>query len=111
MDINYSTRRLEKLCNDSRLATKKMGANQAKKLRSRLDDLAAASRLADMRFLPGRCHELTGTLSKTLSLDLEHPNRLLFVSQEQPPPSKSDGGLDWGAIEAVEITSIEDTHG
>jgi hypothetical protein len=54
---------------------------------------------------------LTGVLSKTLSLDLEHPYRLLFIPQEQPPPVKADGGLDWSAVDAVEIISIEDTHG
>ena len=64
-----------------------------------------------MRNLPGRCHELLGDLKGVLSIDLVHPQRLLFVPQEVPPPKKPDGGLDWTRVEAIEITSIEDTHG
>lgn len=111
MDIDYDSKKLEKLCNDSKTATRKLGHKQAEKLRNRLDDLQAASNLEDMRFLPGRCHELKGSKAKTLSLDLEHPNRLLFVCQEQPPPRKKDGGLDWLKVESITIISIEDTHG
>jgi len=46
-----------------------------------------------VRALPGRCHELHGNLDGVLSLDLEHPYRLLFEPTE-PPPRLPDGGLD-----------------
>lgn len=111
MDISYRDRRLEKLGNDSRHAIRKLGDVQARRLRRRLDDLGAASNLEEMRRLPGRCHELTGNLAGVFSLDLEHPMRLLFIPQDDPPPTKPDGGLDWRAVEAVEILAIEDTHG
>ncbi len=61
--------------------------------------------------LPGRCHELTGDRARQLSIDLDHPYRLIFEPVEEPPPLKRDGGLDWSAVLAIRIIGIEDTHG
>lgn len=83
---------------------------RAKKIRQRLDDLAAASNLDEMNSLPGRCHELKGDRHGQLSLDLDHPWRLIFVPADQPPALKTDGGIDWKNVRSVEITGIEDTH-
>jgi proteic killer suppression protein len=47
-----------------------------------------------MRSLPGRCHELHGDRAGELSLDLDHPYRLLFRPTADPGPG-SGGGLDW----------------
>ena len=71
----------------------------ARRVGLRLDDLAAAETLEIVRVLPGRCHELHGDLDGVLSLDLDHPYRLLFEPTE-PPPRLPDGGLD----------QAEDTH-
>lgn len=80
-------------------------------IRRRLDDLRAAKMLADMRCLPGRCHELHGDRKGQLSLDLKHPYRFLFKPAMNPIPLKSDGGLDWTLVTSVEILEVEDTHG
>jgi proteic killer suppression protein len=64
-----------------------------------------------MRNIAGRCHELVGDRAGQLSLDLVHPQRLIFVSEGEPIPRKPDGGLDclW-QIRSVKILGIEDTH-
>jgi proteic killer suppression protein len=72
--------------------------------------LRAASVLEDLRHLPGRCHELHGTRAGQLSLDLDHPYRLIFESANDPIPRKADGGLAWTEITAVLILGVEDTH-
>jgi plasmid maintenance system killer protein len=110
VDITFSTRKLEKQCNDSKTMTRAWGAFQAKKLRQRLDELKAASTLEVMRLLPGRCHELKGDRAGQISLDLEHPNRLVFEPANVPIPRKQDGGLNWTAITAVRIIGVVDTH-
>ena len=89
---------------------KKFGADRANRIRRRLDDLRAAQTLEDMRYLPGRCHELRGNRTNQLSLDLDHPYRLLFTPSQEPPPRKADGGLDWTQVTAVTIIGVEDTH-
>lgn len=97
-------------CNSSKLLLRRQGQQRAKKIRQRLDDLQAASTLQDMRSLPGRCHELKGSRRGQLSLDLDHPWRLIFVPADEPPALKSDGGIDWPNVRAVRIVGIEDTH-
>jgi len=86
------------------------GAIQAKKLQQRLDDLKAAPVLDAMHGLPGRCHELSHDRAGQLSLDLEHPNRLIFEPANDPIPRKPDGGLEWKGITAVRIIGVVDYH-
>lgn len=110
MEITFRTRKLWKQCNDSRAAVREFGPNQARKLRQRLDDLQAAENLGLFRALPGRCHELKGDRKGQLSLDLEHPFRLVFEPAHDPPPMQPDGGLGWKTVTAVRILEIVDTH-
>lgn len=77
----------------------------------RLQELDAAETLADVaRVPPPRCHELKGDRAGQLSVDLQHPYRLLFLPANDPVPQRSDGGLDWGRVTEVEIIGIADTH-
>ena len=82
---------------------------EAKKIQQRLKDLRAAETLADMRLMPGRCHELRENLAGHLSLDLDHPYRLLFRPAEDTEPSPG-GGLDWSKVTSVAVASVTDTH-
>lgn len=79
-------------------------------IRRRLDDLDAANSLEEMRNLPGRCHELKGDRACQLSIDLVHPQRLIFVPLENPFPTKPDGGMDWTQVKSILVMGIEDTH-
>jgi hypothetical protein len=61
---------------------------------------------------PERCHELQGDLAGTFSIDVKQPYRLLFVPiEEKAPPDRSDEQARWASINAIEILTIEDTHG
>ncbi len=82
----------------------------AKVMRRRLDDLDAAETLEDLRLLPGRCHELLGDRSGQCSLDLIHPQRLIFRAESPEAALKKDGGLNWTQVVAVRILAVEDTH-
>lgn len=110
MIIDFSNNDFEEECNNHRLLVRRQGNIRANRIRRRLDDLRAAEVLADMRNLPGRCHELRGTRSGQLSLDLDHPYRLIFEPAENPAPRKPDGGLDWDEIASVRIIGVDDTH-
>lgn len=110
MDIAFKSRKLEKTFNSDRDLQKEFGRSCAKKIRARFDDLFAAATLEVMRSLPGRCHELKGDRKGQLSLDLEHPLRLLFEPTGDGVQKKEDGGLDWTSVRAIEILGVEDTH-
>lgn len=97
-----------KTFSDSKAPQKSFGAVGAKKIALRLQQLAAAPTLADMRDLPGRCHQLPGDLDGLLAVDVHHPYRLLFRATTQV--RKYDGGLDWSLVEGVTIVRVEDYH-
>ncbi len=60
--------------------------------------------------LLGRCHELKGDKKGLLSLDLEHPLRLIFEPSNKDINKKNDGGMDWNLVNAVKIIDVENTH-
>lgn len=97
-------------CNDVRLRDRKFGKLRGKKLGRRLDDLKAAASLAAMRNLPGRCHELLYDRHGQLSLDLDHPYRLIFEPAGAESAKRPDGSLDWNKVTSIRILGIEDTH-
>jgi len=111
MVIYFKTNQLQKLCNSGKEAKKKLGVKKAEKLMQRLMELRAATTLQDISHLPPpRCHELTGKREGQLSVDLEHPYRLLFIPANNPLPTKDGSGLDWSNVTEIEIIEIEDTH-
>ncbi|WP_041440127.1 type II toxin-antitoxin system RelE/ParE family toxin [Syntrophobacter fumaroxidans] len=112
MDILFRSKKFAKECNQQELLVKRHGAQRAKLIRRRLDELRAAANLEVMRALPqARCHELKGNRKGQLSVDLDHPYRLLFKPDQDPLPEKPEGGLDWGKVSSIEILGVEDTHG
>ena len=111
MVILFKTTKLEKECNNENLMVRRFGAIRARLLKRRLTELAAANALEDLRNLPqARCHELKENLKGFLSVDLDHPYRMVFEPANNPAPKKPDGGLDWTKVTAIRIIGLEDTH-
>lgn len=114
MDIFFKTRKLEKEFNEGAQLDRIHGAKRAKKIRMRMVEFRAATSLMDFwppKSGPGRCHELTqGKRKGQLSVDLDHPYRLIFTPAHDPVPTLEDGGLDWSQVTAIIILGGEDTH-
>ena len=90
---------------------KHRGKNLARKLKQRLMELTAATTLQDIRRTPpARCHELMGKRKGQLSVDLEHPYRLIFKPDHSPLPRREDGGLDWDRVTEVMVIEVVDPH-
>jgi len=111
LDITFSSAKLEKLANDERLAVRKLGVLRAGLFKLLLDNIAAAETLEDVRFLPGRYHELTEDRKGQWACDLDHPYRLVFQPHEDPIPENENGRYIWIEIKGVEIIEITDYHG
>jgi len=115
MDIDFKTKKLKKSFNEGRQLEAEHGAKRAKKLRIRMGELRAAASLMDFwppKSPPDRCHEISeGKKGCELSVDLDHPYRLIFTPDHDPLPCKEDGGLDWSLVTAIKILRVEDTHG
>jgi proteic killer suppression protein len=110
MDILFRERKFEKQCNQRAALVRAQGERRAQLIRARLDALSVATCLEELRNIPGRLHELKGDRKGQLSLDLDHPYRLIFTPNHTPAPATEDGGLDWRRVTAVKILGIEDTH-
>lgn len=58
MKLSYGSRDLERTCTDARRMQKSLGAERAKKLQLRLDDLRAAEKMTDLVQMTGKWEEL-----------------------------------------------------
>ena len=110
MNLKFSDNKLEKYANNDRTGSKKLGEKRFKKYKQRLDQLKASKTLEDVRFQPGRFHELTSDRKGQWACELDHPYRLIFEPQENPIPIDSDGKYIWVEIKGVEIIEIDDYH-
>jgi toxin HigB-1 len=110
MDISFYDKKIRKLANDDRKALQKMGKIRAKLFKQRLDDLAGAINLEDVRHLPGNYHELTQNRKGQWACDLDQPYRLIFKPHENPIPISDNGQYLWQEIKGVEIIEIIDYH-
>ena len=110
MEVSFPTSRMQKRCSEEKALQKHWGKN-ARKLKQRLMELRAATTLRDIgRTPPARCHELKGKRKGQLSVDLEHPYRLIFKPDHSPLPRRKDGGLDWESVTKVMVIDVVDTH-
>ena len=108
MEISYADAHLEKLCRESKAATRLLGAISAKKLQLRLTELFAAENVAEL--VAGRPHPLTGKRSGQFALDLSGGDRLVFVPATQPAPVKPDQSIDWAKVTTITIIELGDYH-
>ncbi len=108
MQIRYKDKKLRDLCEKKAVAEKKLGAACAGKLRRRLADLEAASRVSEL--VVGHPHPLRGDRNGQFSLSLAGGWRLLFSPVHDPLPIRTDGGIDWSQVSIVCIDYIGDYH-
>ena len=113
MDLSFRTPKLDKQFREGRKLQALHGERRARLIMRRMQELRAAQTLGDLwppYSGPGRCHELTGDRAGQLSLDLDHPYRLIFEPDHVPRPERPEGGLDWSRVTSVRILGVEDTH-
>jgi proteic killer suppression protein len=111
VNITFVDKKLENLANDFKSLQRVYGKIGAKIIRRRLDDLHAAASLDDIKFLPGKYHELRENRKGQLTAHLEEPERLIFVPDHNPVPVTEKGEMDWKAINSIKIIEITNYHG
>jgi len=114
MDITFSSKKLQKQLSEAKVMVKIHGPRRSALLKVIMTQLRASPNLgvfAPPYSPPHRCHELKGDKKGLLSVDLDHPYRLLFKPINDPLPTRPEGGLDWLQVTAIEIRGVVDTHG
>ena len=110
MEINFESQKTARDCAEEERRRRRWGPAAAKKIALRLQQLQAAESLADMRQLPGQCHEQSGRLARTLTIDVLGSLRLVFRPAETPSSSEPDDGFDWTKIDRITILEVADDH-
>jgi toxin HigB-1 len=110
LDILFASPDLDKLCNDGKVATRTHGADVAKRLRTRLDDLRAAANMAVCPTLPGKFHALVGDRKGQYAVWLSKAIRLVFEPVAEPVPTLPDGSIDQGQITTIRVAYIGNYH-
>jgi toxin HigB-1 len=108
MEIIFADDKLQDLCEQEKIAQKKLGQPCARKLRVRLVNLLAAEVVTDL--VAGRPHPLKGDRLGQFALDLEGGRRLVFEPAHEPIPMNEDGGIDWSQVTEVKIVFVGDYH-
>ena len=108
MDIKHKNEDLRKLCLVRAHAQKKLGADCAKKIRSRYSDLEAAQSVTDL--VAGDPHPLEGDRAGEFSLSLAGGKRLTFVPDHDLIPKTADDAIDWSKVNRIQIVYIGDYH-
>lgn len=108
MDILFKDDELQRLGSIEKLQRRKLGANGAKRLKRRLADLMAATRVTDL--VAGRPHPLTGDRAGQFAVGLDGGRRLVFEPAVDPPPLREDRSIAWDRVTSVRIVYIGDYH-
>lgn len=107
--IEYGSKRFEKQC-DPKGASKKFGAEKAKMLQRRREQMTFAPTLKDFKDVHVHCEALTGDMAGEWSVRLTANWRLVFELADEPLPRKEDGGIEITQVEAVRLLRVEDYH-
>lgn len=114
IEILFQSETLRKEFEKEKKLQKKHGAKRGQLIQQRLSEFKAATCLEDLRFLPGpRLHQHVrkhGQEKAVFSVDLDHPNRLLFEVAHEPEPKLPGGGVDWKQVTRIIIKGVEDPH-
>ena len=92
MDIEFGDSKLKKLSEDRRVAARKLGADSARRLGTRLSEIQAASNVGEL--FAGKPHPLTGDREGEFAVSLSGGDRLVFVPNDNPTPTTDSGHID-----------------
>lgn len=111
MEVSFASGQMAKTCSSPVLMRRRWGAERAKKVQLRLDQMTAAANLAELQTLPqARCHPLKSDRHEQFSLDLDGPYRLIVSVDHDPIPRLPDGGIDLDKVDSLLVVEIVDTH-
>lgn len=108
MEVYFRDREIERLCLERRRAQQKLGKAGARKLRTRLADLYAASSPEEL--VAGYPHPLRGDRQGQFAVRLHGGFRLCFEPYEAPCPRTPDGSIDWSRVTTILIVWVGDYH-
>lgn len=108
MEIEFGDSKLRKLCETRREATRKLGADSARRLGTRLSEIQAAATVGEL--FAGNPHPLSGDREGEFALSLAGGRRLVFIPNDNPVPTTQTGQIDWPSVSSVQVVFVGDYH-
>ena len=108
MEISYASEQVKKLCEEPKRAVKALGADSARKLRTRLAELDAAASVLELP--AGHPHPLKRDRAGQFAVSLAGGCRLIFEPANDPVPKRADASIDWALVTKVRILEAADYH-
>jgi proteic killer suppression protein len=108
IEISFANTKLRDLCEQEKVARRNLGDLSAKKLKTRLADLRAASHVGEL--VAGRPHPLKGDRLGQLALDLHGADRLVIKAENDPIPMLQGGAVDWAQVDKVQVVFVGNYH-
>ncbi|MHA7293541.1 hypothetical protein [Arthrobacter sp. HLT1-21] len=107
MDVYFKTESLALLLGNDRNRVREFGSDGAAKIDLRLQQLASAPTLEEMKVMPGRCRELNPHPAGFFTIDVLPHCQLTFH------PSGLDGykqpriGREWNSIDSITVSDYQ----
>jgi proteic killer suppression protein len=108
LDIAFASRAIRQLCEGEIEARRRLGARVASKLKRRLADLYAATRVTG--FAVGRPHKLPGGRGDKMAIALDAGVKLVFCANHNVNPTTRSGTVSWRRVTRIKILSIENRY-
>ena len=110
MEIRFKNKELKKCAENEKYAIRKLGPRRAELFYGRLDAISAAECFEDLRFVPGKFHELSGDRKGQWAFGLDGQYRLVITPLSLPIPLDKNGVYLWQKITDALIIEIVDYH-
>jgi toxin HigB-1 len=104
LELAFANKSLRKVCESEAHADREFGRTVAQKLRRRLSDLRAATRVDDL--VAGQTREIAGYRGGRMAVELGSGWRLVFCANHTVLPTLDTGDVDWSKVGRVKILSI-----
>jgi toxin HigB-1 len=109
IEILFLTSDLQRLCEQQKVAVRKLGSDSARKLRARLADLSATATVSAL--VAGHPHALKGDRAGQFAVSLASGARLVFEPANDPVPRVGrEGSVDWTRVTRVRVVFVGDYH-
>ena len=104
MIVAFQTEALRTVCEDEKVAFRRLGQEASVQLRGRLADLRAATSVRDL--LAGK-PTLSGSTTEFLTIELVPGSSMRWIANDAPPRLNSEGAIDWDAVVRIRLLEIE----
>jgi toxin HigB-1 len=112
MDIEFSSRSLQRACNSEKALIRRWGKDRGHVVGRRLQQLAAADNLLILSAVrPAKFHALKGKRAGQFAVDGNYPYRIIFEPCDKTAPKKPNGGPDLQRITKIKIIEVVNYHG